>query len=104
MKKNDFPQNMTTKDNSESKDKLEKDKSKIHIKLAKKTTKDGNTKLINIEKEKINNKVPRLKLNENLLFYNNIGVRKLYELTENLNFSEKMNEVILMLKIGSKTE
>lgn len=104
MKKNDFPQNMTTKDNSESKDKLEKDKSKIHIKLAKKTIKDGNTKLINIEKEKINNKVPRLKLNENLLFYNNIGVRKLYELTENLNFSEKMNEVILMLKIGSKTE
>ena len=104
MKKNDFPQNMTTKDNSESKEKLEKDKSKIYIKLAKKTTKDGNTKLINIEKEKINNKVPRLKLNENLLFYNNIGVRKLYELTENLNFSEKMIEVILMLKIGSKTE
>ena len=104
MKKNDFPQNMTTKDNSESKEKLEKDKSKIHIKLAKKTIKDGNTKLINIEKEKINNKVPRLKLNENLLFYNNIGVRKLYELTENLNFSEKMNEFILMLKIGSKTE
>lgn len=63
--------------------------------LAKKGEVKNSNKLVNIEKEKLKAKVPRLKLNENLLFYNDIGVRKLYELTENLDFSEKMSEVII---------
>ena len=63
--------------------------------LAKKGEVKNSNKLVNIEKEKLKAKVPRLKLNENLLFYNDIGVRKLYELTENIDFSEKMSEVII---------
>ena len=95
MKKNDDNIKFSKKE-SESKGKLENDKSKQLIKLDKKGETKDIPKSIHITKEKLKSKVPRLKLNENLLFYNNIGVRKLYEYTENLNFSDKLTEVILI--------